>query len=94
MLHFCSAVSGEVLIVTYNEVSLHTYKSSSSLRTYRTRGNYGHGFYLGNGFYGHIGEELIAFSRDKLRTYGQVRTTNEVSTSFSKLCLTHCSVLG
>jgi hypothetical protein len=55
LLQFYSCVAGELLVVTYNEVSLHNYKSSSALRNYRTRGNYGQGFYLGDGFYGHLG---------------------------------------
>jgi len=43
------------------------------LKNYRTRGNYGQGFIFDNEFYGHAGEELILFSKDKLKTYGQIR---------------------
>jgi hypothetical protein len=93
MLHFESIVQGELLIVTYNEVALHNYRSNSALKTYRTKGNYGYGFHLGDGYYGHIGCELIVFSRDRLRTYGQVKANN-IAVSFGTLCLTDCSPLG
>ena len=58
------------------------------MRNYRTRGNYGQGFILDHEYYGHIGEELIIFSQEKLKTYGQVKQKNGVvfdNLAYSKL---------
>jgi hypothetical protein len=89
LLQFYSVIPGEMLIVTFNEVSLHNYKQHYPLKNYRTRGNYGQGFYLEEGFYGHVGEELITFNRDRLVAYGQVKAN-----SASSLCLRYSKVLG
>ena len=55
--------------MTFDEVSLHKYKQNNPMKCFRTRGNYGQGFYLGEGYYGHIGNELVVFSKDKLRSF-------------------------
>ncbi len=59
--------------MTYNEIALYRYKKHYPLKNYRTRGNYGQGFVMDRGYYGHIGEELIVFSQEKLRSYGEVK---------------------
>lgn len=38
--------------------------------------------------YGHIGEELIAFNRDRLVSYGQVKG------NYTSICFIDCKVLG
>ena len=38
--------------------------------------------------YGHIGEELITFSRDKLVSYGQVKG------NYANICFSECKFLG
>ena len=64
LLHFSSYPSGDILITTYDEIALHKYRSDQPLKCYRTKGTYGQGFALGDGFYGHVGKELVVFSRD------------------------------
>jgi len=56
LLHFNSQRNGDILITTYDEIALHKYKLDQPLKCYRTKGTYGQGFALGDGFYGHIGK--------------------------------------
>lgn len=53
---------------------------SHPIKCYRTKGNYGQGFCLNDGFYGHFGKELVIFSKDRLRTFSDFSFPNKTLT--------------
>jgi hypothetical protein len=63
--------------MTYDEIALHRFKQQNPIRCFRTKGNYGQGFYLGEGYYGHVGKELVVFSSGRLRTFKDFRFDDE-----------------
>jgi len=54
MLQFYSGNGEGILVMTYNDISLFKFKNNKALCTFRTKGNYGQGFIVGD-YFGHIG---------------------------------------
>lgn len=80
ILEFSSGENDEIILLSYDEVSLYRYKYGNHLCNYRTKGNYGSACFIPSDdnvrnepIYIHFGYEVIVFTKTKLSKYGALK---------------------
>lgn len=84
-MEFSSGENDEILVLTYDEISLYRYKYGQHLCNYMTKGNYGSSCYIPSGengknepIYIHLGYEVIVFTKFKFCRYGALKLNDKI----------------
>lgn len=84
-MQFGSGENDEVMVLTYDDVSLYRYKFSQHLCNYTTKGNYGavcyvpaeESGYKNQPVYVNLGHDLVVFTKTKWTRHGPLKLENK-----------------